>query len=44
MAYGSLLELETQYLISIDLKYIKLNDTVKNLFRSNEKRIFRNFY
>jgi four helix bundle protein len=41
MAYGSLLELETQYLISIDLKYIKLNDTVKNLLKEVGSMLYR---
>lgn len=28
MAYGSLCELETQYLLSVDLNYIKRNDMI----------------
>ncbi|MDD5459058.1 MAG: four helix bundle protein [Phycisphaerae bacterium] len=33
MAYGSLSELETQYLLSIDLNYIKADSTVENIFK-----------
>lgn len=31
IAYGSLCELETQYLLSIDLEYIKRNEVIENL-------------
>jgi four helix bundle protein len=33
MAYGSLLELETQYLLAIDLNYTKKSDFIENLFK-----------
>jgi four helix bundle protein len=33
MAYGSLAELETQYLLSIDIGYTKKNETVEHLMK-----------
>jgi four helix bundle protein len=33
IAYGSLSELETQYMLSIDLKYISSNSDIENLFK-----------
>jgi len=33
MAYGSLLELETQYMLSIDLGYAKQSGTIKGLLK-----------
>jgi len=33
MAYGSLLELETQYMLSIDLGYAKRNDIIDGLVK-----------
>ncbi len=33
VAYGSLCELETQYLLSIDIGYINKNDSIDNLMK-----------
>jgi four helix bundle protein len=33
IAYASLLELETQYLLSLDLNYIDKNDIIENLIK-----------
>ena len=33
IAYGSLCELETQYLLSVDLGYMKRNETMDNLLK-----------
>ena len=41
MAYGSLCELETQYLLSIDLNYIKRNEAVENLIKESGSMLYR---
>ena len=41
IAYGSLSELETQYLLSIDLKYAKADSDVENLFREVGAMLYR---
>jgi len=41
IAYGSLSELETQYLLSIDLKYIKNCGTVENLLKEVSSMLYR---
>ena len=41
VAYGSLCELETQYLLSIDLGYIKQNDIVEMLMREVGAMLYR---
>jgi four helix bundle protein len=44
IAYGSLLELETQYLLSIDLKYIGRNQIIENLLCEVGKMLYRMLY
>jgi four helix bundle protein len=41
MAYGSLCELETQYLLSLDLNYAKRNETVENLIKESGSMLYR---
>ena len=41
MAYGSLPELETQYLISIDLEYISNNAIIENLLKEVGGMLYR---
>lgn len=41
IAYGSLCELETQYLLSIDLNYIDKNETVENLMKEVGSMLYR---
>lgn len=41
MAYGSLCELETQYLLSVDLNYIKKNEVVENLMKESGSMLYR---
>lgn len=41
MAYGSLSELETQYLLAIDLKYINKSGTVENLLKEAGSMLYR---
>lgn len=41
MAYGSLCELETQYLLSIDLSYVKNNQAVENLMKEVGSMLYR---
>jgi four helix bundle protein len=41
IAYGSLLELETQFLLAIDLKYVGKNQTIENLLSEVGKMLFR---
>lgn len=41
IAYGSLLELETQYLLSIDLGYIEPSETVETLLREVGAMLYR---
>ncbi len=44
IAYGSLLELETQYLLSIDLKYIHSNQIIETLLKENGAMLYRMLY
>jgi four helix bundle protein len=41
IAYGSLSELETQYLLSIDLSYTSPNSYIENLFKEVGAMLFR---
>ena len=41
IAYGSLSELETQYLLSIDLQYIKNCETVESLLKEVGSMLYR---
>ena len=41
MAYGSLCELETQYLLSIDLSYTTKNEAVENLMKESGSMLYR---
>lgn len=41
VAYGSLSELETQYLLSIDLGYINKNENVENLLKEVGSMLYR---
>jgi len=41
IAYASLSELETQYLLAIDLKYTKSNDIIENLFKEIGRMLYR---
>jgi four helix bundle protein len=41
IAYGSLSELETQYMLSIDLKYAYSNPDIENLFKEVGAMLFR---
>ncbi len=41
MAYGSLAELETQYLLAIDLEYIKSNEVIENLLKEVGGMLYR---
>ncbi len=41
IAYGSLLELETQYLLSIDLGYAKRNDIIEGLTKEVGRMSYR---
>jgi len=44
MAYGSLSELETQYLLSIDLGYIKKSEIVEDLLMEAGSMLYRMIY
>jgi four helix bundle protein len=44
IAYGSLLELETQFLLTIDLKYIGRNQIIENLLSEVGKMLYRMLY
>ena len=44
IAYGSLLELETQFLLAIDLKYISENQTIENLLIEVGRMLYRMLY
>jgi four helix bundle protein len=44
MAYGSLLELETQYLLVIDLNYTKKSEFIENLFKEVGGMLYRIMY
>ena len=41
VAYGSLCELETQYLLSIELKYMKVNSTIEGLIKEMGSMLYR---
>ena len=41
IAYGSLCELETQYLLSIDLNYIQNNEKIENLMKEVGSMLYR---
>lgn len=41
MAYGSLCELETQYLLSIDLSYIRKNETIEGIIKEVGGMLYR---
>ena len=41
VAYGSLLELETQYLLTIDLKYVGKNGTIEKLLKEVGSMLYR---
>ena len=41
IAYGSLSELETQYLLSVDLKYANKNEIVENFLREIGNMLYR---
>ena len=41
IAYGSLCELETQYLLSVDLKYTKENRTIETLISEVGRMLYR---
>ena len=41
MAYGSLAELETQYLLSIDLRYISKNEVIEGLLKEVGSMLYR---
>ena len=41
IAYGSLSELETQYMLSVDLKYSRSNSDIENLFKEVGAMLFR---
>jgi len=41
VAYGSLLELETQYQLSIDLNYIRKNEIIENLLKEVGSMLYR---
>ena len=41
IAYGSLAELETQYLLAIDLKYISKNEIIEKLLREVGGMLYR---
>jgi len=44
IAYASLLELETQYLLSIDLNYINKNEIIENLIKEVGSMLYRMIY
>ena len=41
IAYGSLLEVETQYLLSIDLKYVKKHEIIEILLKEIGAMLYR---
>ena len=41
IAYASLSEVETQYLLSIDLKYVKKNEIIENLLKEVGSMLYR---
>jgi four helix bundle protein len=44
IAYASLLELETQYLLSLDLNYINKNEIIENLIKEVGSMLYRMIY
>ena len=44
VAYGSLLELETQHLLAIDLKYISKSENIENLLIEVGKMLYKMLY
>jgi len=44
IAYGSLSELETQYLLSLDLRYIKKNEIIEGLLKEVGGMLYRMIY
>jgi len=44
IAYGSLLELETQSLLANDLKYVSKNETVEKLLKEVGSMLYRMLY
>jgi len=44
IAYGSLSELDTQYLLSIDLGYTKKSDIIENLLKEVGSMLYRMIY
>jgi len=44
IAYGSLLELETQFLLANDLKYVSKNETVEKLLKEVGSMLYRMLY
>ena len=41
IAYGSLLEIETQYMLAIDLGYTEQSNTIENLLKEVGKMLYR---
>ena len=41
IAYGSLLELQTQYLLALDLEYMGKNETIDNLLKEVGSMLYR---
>jgi four helix bundle protein len=41
IAYGSLLELQTQYLLALDLEYMSKNETIDNLLKEVGSMLYR---
>jgi len=44
IAYASLLELETQYLLSLDLNCINKNEIIENLIKEVDSMLYRMIY
>jgi len=44
ISHASLLELETQYLLSLDLNYINKNDIIENLIKEVGSMLYRMIY
>ena len=44
IAYGSLLELETQFLLAKDLGYVSENQTIENLLKEVGSMLYRMLY
>jgi len=41
ISYGSVCELETQYLLSVDLKYMQRNESIENLLKEVGAMLYR---